>query len=636
MKTTKNILFAFTLSTMFFFLPSPRVLEGQGAVVSNGIQNTGGIDKNTIDRKTLVNRRFQFSWSSDEGSGVNGIATLREDGSIEGIDSPNETTWLVDTSGRLLFKHADGRVSTRYDKTWLEEGLLRFEGPFLFREGITHHLIQIEGAALPAPPKATKADEREHQMTPDQAARIKYSTQRFVYLDPGESCAFRLRDGTGKRIHLVSVKEYEDPVIHLTRRAEVKIEIDGKPIELTCAPYVMPTETQGMRIQADTTSAWLRIPKRVQFSLWDASDAIVDANLFCFPLPGYRLFSHGVQAYNEPVHLGDRDGDPVGQRFYHNYGVDLAGYEGRQKVLSCISGVVVQADPGEGSLSIRDDRGFILNYGHLDSILSGIRVGSAVKQGQWVGMLGRRGASGNFSHLHVGTYLSESAMAMDRPNRNLNLYPWIVAAYQKESRTGLYAVARPHKTVLTGDKVLFDGSNSMAFKSNIISFKWEFHDGTSVNAPTVEKVYDKPGCYMAALWVKDNQGGLDVDFCKVKVFSRSAPEDVIPTLFVTYYPSILRSRLVLRSVLRRVAATAKDESAEVHVDEPVNFRIWPQGMEVKDVKVDFGDGTVVQDYRAYSAITHKFKKRGIHIVTVTGMAGGLPVAQKVKIIVPIR
>jgi murein DD-endopeptidase MepM/ murein hydrolase activator NlpD len=408
----------------------------------------------------------------------------------------------------------------------------------------------------------------------------------------------------------VSVREYEDSVIHLVRRADVKIEIDGKPIELTCAPYCFPTEVEGVRIQADTTSAWLNIPKRVQFSLWDASEPIVDTNLFCFPLPGYHLFSHGVQAYNEPVHLGHRDGDPIGQRFYHNYGVDMAGYECRQKVLSCINGIAVQVDPGEGSLSIRDERGFIINYGHLDSILQGIKVGSTIKQGQWVGMLGRRGSSGNFSHLHIGAYLSESAMTMDRPNRNLNLYPWLVAAYQKESGTNLYAVARPHRMVPTGEKVLFDGSNSMAFKSNITSFKWEFHDGTSVNGPKAEKVYDKPGCYMASLWVKDSHGGLDVDFCKVKVFSQSAPEDVIPTLFVTYYPS-----------------------AEVHVDEPVNFRIWPQGREVEDIQVDFADGMIVQDYRPYSAITHKFKNPGIHIVTVTGTAGRLPATQEVKVIV---
>ena len=70
----------------------------------------------------------------------------------------------------------------------------------------------------------------------------------------------------------------------------------------------MPTETGGARIQADTTSAWLAIPKRVQLSRWDAADPEVDPGRFCFPLPGYRLFSHGVQAYNEPLHLGHRDG----------------------------------------------------------------------------------------------------------------------------------------------------------------------------------------------------------------------------------------------------------------------------------------------------------------------------------------
>src|SRR4030042_3774620 len=233
MKTIRNILFAFTRQTFCgliyatgFFLASGFVLEGKEIAVTNSIQDSGEIDKNTIDRKTLANKRFQFSWSSDERSGLNGIATLKEDGSIEGIGSPNETSWLVDTSGRLIFKHADGRISTRYDKVWLGGGLLSFEGPFLFRKGITHHLIEIEDAAL----------ELEHEITPEQAAKIKYSKQRFVYLNPGESCTFRLRDGTEKRIFLVSVREYKDYVIHLRRRAEVKIEIDGKPLELTCVP----------------------------------------------------------------------------------------------------------------------------------------------------------------------------------------------------------------------------------------------------------------------------------------------------------------------------------------------------------------------------------------------------------------
>ena len=87
-------------------------------------------------------------------------------------------------------------------------------------------------------------------------------------------------------------------------------------------PIVVTNVNPGM-------SGWLpALPKRVQLSLWDAADPVVDTGRFGFPIARYRLFSHGTQAYNEPVHLGARDGDPGGQTFYHDYGVDLAGYEG--------------------------------------------------------------------------------------------------------------------------------------------------------------------------------------------------------------------------------------------------------------------------------------------------------------------
>ncbi|MHC4944935.1 MAG: PKD domain-containing protein [Planctomycetota bacterium] len=554
----------------------------------------------TITDELLAGRRFEFSWKSGDQGGVNGIALLGEGGRIEGIGSPNETFWLVDQEERLIFKHADGRISTRYDEVRMEDGLLCFEGPFFFREGITHFLIEAESAAT----------QQVHRMTPEEAAKIKYSTQRFVYLDIGESHDFHFKDGRSKRIHLVSVEEFEDSVVGLQRRAEVIIEINGKRHTLICAPYVMPIEAEDLRIQADTTSAWLEMPKRVQFSLWDASEPIVDRSQFSFPLPGYRLFSHGLQAYNEPVHMGHKDGDPAGGRFHHNYGVDFAGYEGRQKVVSCIAGEVVHADRREGDLSIRDDAGFILYYGHLDAILSGIEAGARIERGQWVGMLGRRGASGNFAHLHVGAYLSDSAMNMGRLNRNLNLYPWLIAAYQKANPAQLHAVARPHKVALTGDRVIFDAASSMTSGSKITSYTWEFHDKTTVNGSMAEKTYEKPGCYMATLWVEDDQDRRDVDFCKVKVYSRSTVEDVIPTLFVTYTPSL-----------------------DVRVNQPVYFRIWPQGLHVENIAVDFGDGTVLENYRPYSAITHRFKEPGIHIVTVTGRSGTLPVAQKVKVVV---
>ncbi len=563
-------------------------------------EDSGDTEKPKIDKERLAGKQFKFYWKSQDGGGLNGIATLEADGSIRGIGSPNESRWLVDDAGRLLFKHADGRVSTRYEKVDLQDGGLRFEGPFLFRAGIVHLLIEIGGLA----------DGQKHEIQPQQAERIRCSKQHFVYLDLDETHVFRLKDGTARTIRLKSVTESKDSVVNLVRRAEVAVEIDGQRLTLVCAPYVMPTEVAGLRIQADTTSAWLATPKRVQFSVWDADDPIVNTDLFCFPLRDYRLFSLGIQAYNEPVHLGHQDGDPVGGRFYHNYGVDFAGYEGRQKVVSCIDGVVVQRDAETGTLAIQDDRGFILAYGHLDAILSAVQIGTQVKRGQWVGMLGKRGASGNFAHLHVGSHLSESAMLAGRMSRNLNLYPWLITAHDRQFGTKLRAVARPHHTVRVGEEVEFDGTNSVAPGSNIASYRWEFHDGTHVDGLKAKKTYKKPGCYMATLRVQDEQGSTDVDFCKVKVYSDPEPEDVIPTLFVTYKPAGI-----------------------VRVGQPVSFRIWPQGGRAEAIEIDFGDEERYEDYRPYSAVSHTFRKPGIHVVTVSATAGRLPVTQKVKVAV---
>ncbi|HTL16354.1 MAG TPA: hypothetical protein VL793_03910, partial [Patescibacteria group bacterium] len=161
-----------------------------------------------------------------------------------------------------------------------------------------------------------------------------YSAQRVIGLNPGESDTFELRSGSRRVIRLLAVLEERDSVLNLMRRAEVAVEIDGKPLALVCEPYTMPTETAGMRVLADSTAGWGNVPKAVQLSLWDAADPIVDTNRFGLPISHYRLFSHPTQCYNEPVHLGERDGDPAGQRFYHDYGFDVAGYEGKEDVVS--------------------------------------------------------------------------------------------------------------------------------------------------------------------------------------------------------------------------------------------------------------------------------------------------------------
>jgi hypothetical protein len=126
----------------------------------------------------------------------------------------------------------------------------------------------------------------------------------------------------------------------------------------------------------------------------------------------------------------------------------------------------------------------------------------------------------------------------------------------------------------------------------------------------VEKAFDSPGTYSAALWVEDGRGLRDVDFATVRVYSKETPEGVMPTLFLTYTPS-----------------------SGVRVDQPVCFRLWPQGREIGPIRIDFGDGGVIERYEPYSAVNHSFKKPGIHVVSAMASAGGLPVTQKAKVVV---
>lgn len=65
-----------------------------------------------LTKETLQGKEFRFTWKTERARSHIGTATLRTDGTIAGIQSPNETFWLVDGEGRLIFKHRDGRVST--------------------------------------------------------------------------------------------------------------------------------------------------------------------------------------------------------------------------------------------------------------------------------------------------------------------------------------------------------------------------------------------------------------------------------------------------------------------------------------------------------------------------------------------
>jgi hypothetical protein len=286
----------------------------------------------------------------------------------------------------------------------------------------------------------------------------------------------------------------------------------------------------------------------------------------------------------------------------------MAGFERREEVVSATDGEIVRFFPSReriSAINVQDGQGHRWNYEHLDSTFPEVIVGARVARGQRLGMMGKTGPSGNFSHLHLGW--------MGHLSRHVNLYPWLVAAYQAEHPKRLYAVARPHHMALTGETVRFDGSKSLTFGSKIVCWRWVFHDGQTVNRAKAERVFDHPGAYIASLRVKDDTGAEDVDFCQVKVFSKTSPEGGIPTIFMTYTPT-----------------------EQICVGQPVLFRFWFQGRDPGPLKVDFGDGTRLADYVSYSEVTHRFQTPGIHIVTAFCESQGKPIMHKQKVVVAAR
>jgi len=288
----------------------------------------------------------------------------------------------------------------------------------------------------------------------------------------------------------------------------------------------------------------------------------------------------------------------------------MAAFEGRDEVLSPIGGRVIAVKPENGWVAVEDDRGIVVDCGHMDSIRPEIKPGAGVERGQPLGRVGRKGPSGNFSHLHLGLYLSRADFEADRPCRNLNLYPWVLAAYREAAGAKLLAVARPHRTAKTGESVAFDGTGSASYGGKIASYRWEFPDGTAADGPRAARAFDRPGIYAVVLRIEDDRGLRDADVCRVRVYSAARPEDILPTLFFTVSPSL-----------------------GVRPGDPVHVRGWPQGGDAGPIRLDFGDGTILRDYEPYADIEHRYEKPGLYLVTAVAGTAGRPAMEKIKVVV---
>ncbi len=442
---------------------------------------------------------------------------------------------------------------------------------------------------------------------------------RMVDLEVGESQTVELCDGTSARVTLLALEETRDTISEAVRKAEAKVEVNGEPVTLVSATYHLPVAVAGVEIDCPITKGYLQnsnrdawgLVKDARLRLWPAGSPLMVPGTFVYPVK-QRWFASDTQMANEPTFVdgGER---PSRRKIYYHNGLDFGGAEGLVEVVAATDGLVVSSGtdalPGyeKTPVSARydvvyvlDDHGWYCRYSHMQSIDAAIVAGQRVKMGQKIGVLGKEGGSGGWSHLHFdiqsrqpsGKWGTQAAYA----------FAW--EAYLREYRPKLIAVSRPHHFASVGEEVILDGSRSWSQAGRIVRYDWTFTDGTKASGDRIQRKYARPGAYSEILRVTDEKGHVAYDFAIVQIVDKAKPKQVPPTIHAVYSPTFdIKPGDAITFKVRTFRTTAGEE-------------VW-----------DFGDGsppvTVKSDGNVkplakdgYAVTIHRYEKPGDYIVRV--------------------
>lgn len=431
----------------------------------------------------------------------------------------------------------------------------------------------------------------------------------------GETYVYQLQTGEKKKITVNSYREYRDRFRNAVRRAEVDIDVDGVKATIQSALYNLPKVVNGVKLDVavtkgymsntDDPGVWDLAPNAdVRLRFWDPDQPLLESGTFVYPVK-QRWFASDTQMANDPCYV-DGGEDPTDKSIYYHDSLDFGGYDHWTPVFAATDGEIVSVSgavqdglpakysfitPRYDVVYIRDNRGWYYRYSHFSEILPHIQLGYSVKKGEWIGILGKEGASGGWSHLHFGVFGTEGD-----ERGVIDAYPFIVEAYCNGHANALLAVARPHHYVAVGETVTLDGSNSICQGGEIVSYRWTFSDGGKADGAKVERVYDRPGVYSEILWVKDNRGQVDADFAVIHVLSEeNTMEKRPPSIHPSYFPTegIKPGDEVFMKVRTFTVKGGKE--------------IW-----------DFGDGLTgeTRSPNEYATISHHYEKPGLYIVTI--------------------
>jgi hypothetical protein len=107
------------------------------------------------------------------------------------------------------------------------------------------------------------------------------------------------------------------------------------------------------------------------------------------------------------------------------------------------------------------------------------------------------------------------------------------------------AKAGQNRIVSQGESVTLDASGSTD-NIGIVSYEWDFGDGTTGIGKTVNHIYEKPGTYKVTLTVKDAAGNYATDSIIITVQSTGIPLWITGGIAIAIVTAIVATVLIIK------------------------------------------------------------------------------------------
>ena len=434
-------------------------------------------------------------------------------------------------------------------------------------------------------------------------------------LSLGETVNVHLPGDSFARVKLVELKESFGKVWGEVYRAEVTLEVNGERKTILSGMYNLPQRIGSVQVDCPITKSlrnnshinhW-QLEKDARLRIWPADSPWIGRRDFLYPVK-QKWFASQTSFSNEPVAPRPR------RQLYYHAGLDIGGAEGLTEVVAATDALVVSL--GTNILSghekdtpinkrydvvyLLDERGWYYRYSHFHSIDESLKLGERIKKGRLLGLIGKEGGSGGWTHLHFEIKARQPSGKWGTEEG----YAFLWQSYVQQHQPKLIAVARPSYVAFTDQKVEFDASKSWSRNGLVRSFEWTHPDGSKSKQAKTGISYAKPGTYFSILKITDRIGNVDYDFVRAKVYNRKNVDQQPPRLHAVYHPTFdLKPGTEITFKARSFYFTHGEE-------------LWDFGDGSPKVRTK-SDGNVNPHAKdGYAVVKHTYRKPGHYIVSV--------------------